>query len=862
MSSTLKGLPLPIDSLLEALRISLVENSNAVLVAEPGAGKSTRVPPFLAMTNMFQSPNHRVLVLQPRRVAVFGLAKRIAEEQGWRLGDTIGYQVRLEKNSNASTRVEFITEGILIRRLLHDPELKGVGCVILDEFHERNLFSDLAIAWLKEIQSAVRPDLKILVMSATLDSEKVQAYLKPCGSLKAPGRLFPLTEVYSRKPMAIATTALIVERVMETIGECLADPEDDGGDILVFLPGAKEIRRCVEAAESSSRLKGIRVHSLSGNQKWEEQKQVLEKGSARRIIFSTNIAETSLTIQGVTAVIDSGLQNVQRYNSRLGVSGLKLEKISRASAIQRGGRAGREAPGRVFHLWSKSDEISFASFLEPEIARVDLSETVLQLAEWGVKDPMKFDWFEDPPHVHLREAQARLRQLGCISSDTGDLTKLGRTALRWPMAVRWAVFLEHVLEFEKQKRISAEGATVGFWIAAIMQERNLLSDGFPGADYSSYKDDLSLRFEALARKIHIHPWWNSRTADQVLLAVKDLARVGGRDLRGAIPNHIQDADWSLLLQALLKSHSDRIVRRRATTQKGVMVGGRGVQVDSASVMTSGEFWIALSLREVEGSADLKSDVNVPVGLTDLENFGATIVTKSEVVWNQAGGRPQKATGRYLFDLLIHGPVIRELSAIEVAGALKQMVKDSPQAHIEASDGYPQWLLRLVLARRTFPELGWPDPESWPEDVLDAWIGEDLKNVEHLKSRSFGSVAEMFWSRDLSRKFHSEFPEALEVPSGSRIPLVYDDKKDPVLSVRLQELFGWSESPQIAGGRVKVTLELLGPNYRPLQMTGDLRSFWTGVYQEVRKQLRAKYPKHSWPDDPFSAPAVAKGRPRR
>ncbi|MBX9769188.1 MAG: DEAD/DEAH box helicase, partial [Bdellovibrionales bacterium] len=255
MSSSLKGLPLPIDSMLEALRISLAENSNAVLVAEPGAGKSTRVPPFLAQSSLFSSPHHRVLVLQPRRVAVFGLAKRIAEEQGWRMGDTIGYQVRMEKNSSAATRVEFITEGILIRRLLNDPELKGIGCVVLDEFHERNLFSDLAIAWLKEIQAAVRPDLKILVMSATLDSEQIQAYLSPCASLKAPGRLFPLTEIYSRKPMAMATTTQIVERVIEALGECLADPNDDGGDILVFLPGAREIRRCVEAAEGSSRFR-------------------------------------------------------------------------------------------------------------------------------------------------------------------------------------------------------------------------------------------------------------------------------------------------------------------------------------------------------------------------------------------------------------------------------------------------------------------------------------------------------------------------------------------------------------------------------------------------------------------------------
>ncbi|MBX9768365.1 MAG: hypothetical protein K2X47_13910, partial [Bdellovibrionales bacterium] len=607
---------------------------------------------------------------------------------------------------------------------------------------------------------------------------------------------------------------------------------------------------------------GIRILSLSGNQKWEEQKQVLDRGSVRRVIFSTNIAETSLTINGVTVVIDSGLQNVQRYNSRLGVSGLRLEKISKASAKQRGGRAGREAPGRVYHLWAKSDEISFANFLEPEIARVDLSETVLQIAEWGVKDPMKFDWFEEPPHAHLREAQARLRQLGCLSSDSGDLTALGKSALRWPLTVRWAVFLEHVLEFERKKSISTEGVAAAFWIAGIMQERNLLSEGFQGADYSSYKDDISLRLEALARKIHLSPWWSGRTADQVALAVKDLARVAGKDLRGGVPNHIDDSDWVLLVQALLKSHGDRIVRRRAATPKGVMVGGRGVQVDSGSVMTAGDFWIALSLREIEGSADLKSDINVPVSLSDLENLGATIVTKSEVIWNEAGGRPQKATGRYLFDLLIHGPVIRELSPLEVADSLKQMVMDAPSTYIEASEGYGQWLLRLGLARSTFPDMEWPDPAAWPREVLEAWIGDDLKSIEHLKTRPFGATAEMFWSRELVRQFHTEFPESLEVPSGSRIPLLYDEKKAPVLSVRLQEIFGWSESPQIGGGRVSVTLELLGPNYRPLQMTGDLRSFWTGVYQEVRKQLRAKYPKHSWPDDPFNAPAVAKGRPRR
>ena len=844
--------------MLEALRVSLETRPNAVVVAEPGAGKSTRVPPFLALTHLLAPTHQRILVLQPRRVAVFGLAKRIAEEQEWQLGEKVGYQVRLDKKSTASTQVELITEGILIRRLLKDPELKGIGCVILDEFHERNLFSDLAIAWLKEVQSAVRPDLRIVVMSATLDSEKVRDFLAPCEIFRSPGRLHPLKENYSRKSMVITGGRPLVERVMEVLFECTTAPDDDGGDILVFLPGIREIRGCLEAATSSLALKPFRVLSLSGNQKWEEQKEALVKSSVRRVIFSTNIAETSLTINGVTTVIDSGLQNVLRYNSKLGVSGLRTEKISRASAKQRGGRAGREAPGRVFHLWTKSEENTFAPFLEPEIARVDLSETLLQLTEWGVKDPRTFTWFESPPETHLREAQARLRMLGCLETD-GSLTELGKSVLRWPLTVRWAVFLEEVL----RGTLSADGLSTSLWIAAMLQERNLISEGFPGSDFSSYKDDLSLRLEAQARRIRLHPWWNQRTAEQVGLSAKDLARIAGRgDVFSGRLEHMSEEDWRGIRRALVVSHPDRVVRRRTGTQKGVMVGGRGVQIDSGSVVAEGDFWLALSLREVDGSADLRSDINIPVDLEDLGALKDLFQSRDEVKWNEALGRPQKVSGRYLMDLMVEGPTARDLSATETAGALREVVFGDTRRFLEASPGYGPWLLRLGLARARYPEMPWPDPAVWMPEVIEAWLGDNLKSLEVLKDRPFPPFVEMFWSREMAGIFHKEFPEVLEVPSGSRIPLTYFPEKNPVLSVRLQEVFGWSESPRIGGGQLKVTLELLGPNYRPLQTTGDLRSFWSGVYQEVRKELRARYPKHSWPEDPLTAQAVAKGRSRR
>lgn len=816
--------PLPIDALLPQVRETLLAHSSLVLTAAPGAGKTTRLPP-----EILKITDKAVWVLEPRRIAAISASQRIAEENGWRLGAEVGYQVRFDNKSSPQTRLLFLTEALLMRKLLQDPELKNVGCVVLDEFHERSLHVDLALGALKELQELARPDLKIVVMSATLDAAPLARFLGDAPVIDAPGKIFPLEVRYEEKPQLLRTGFEFTERMQRLVQKAAAERE---GDILCFLPGRGEIERLREALSVWADAKGLVLAPLHGQLDLKEQAlAILPLPGKRKIILATNVAESSLTVQGVRVVVDGGLARLAQIHPRTGFESLDLVRISKASATQRAGRAARLGPGSVYRAWTPHDERSMKEFEPAEIQRTDLAESLLLLAALGVSRPETFSWFEAPPERALLAAQNFLRAIEAVDAD-GRLTPTGEKIQRLPVHPRLAKLL-------------LAGQALGLpsftsEIAALLSE----PAGQRSAPDSGAENDLWVRWESWKR----NPRGSSvgRAADQLKQL---LGPAGGKESK------LEDALPALLLAA----YGDRLARRRrAHEPQAKMAGGRGVKLHPNSSVKSSEYFLALELAEGRDASETL--VFQAAGLPDplVESRLGPLATEAKrLEWDDEKKRFYAVLSREWNGVTVGKEHRRPAEPGEIEGRLAEVALQRWDLLLQRNEKLGDWLARLAFLHKTNDR--WPllADEQKREALDSACYGET--SLEAVAEKDLVFFFENLLAEEHRHALASQCPASWTVPTGNRMRIRYSDEQGPQTEVRLQELFGLASAPIVAGQ--SLTLILLAPNYRPVQVTRDLASFWKNAYPEVRKEMRARYPKHSWPDDPLTAVPQAKGRPR-
>ncbi|MBV8487892.1 MAG: ATP-dependent helicase HrpB [Planctomycetaceae bacterium] len=857
--------PLPIDEHLPEILDILRRHRSLVLVAPPGAGKTTRVPPAIVGSELLSKEHHGLIVLEPRRVAARATAARIAHEQGWTLGQEVGYQVRHERLLTQRTLLRIQTEGILNRQLLTDPFLESIGAVVLDEFHERSIHSDLALGLLREVRRDVRPDLLIVVMSATLDAEPVAQFLDDCPVMRVHGHSFPVEVLY--RPALRPSSPEAIEPVLR---EALASG-DRSGHSLIFLPGMAEIRRVQKAIEPVALAHDALVLPLHGSLPAAAQDRALAPGPSRKIILATNIAETSLTIDGVTSVIDSGLARVAHHDAERGFDRLDLRRISQASATQRAGRAGRTGPGTCFRLWSERQQQGLPERETPEVHRVDLCPAVLALHVWGIRDAASFGWFDRPATERLEAAQRLLTSLEALDPESGRITTLGRLMLDLPLHPRLARVL---IAAARESRV-AEGAT----LAALLSERDIAlrgegSAGSAGRPQVSTRgrSDLLPRLDWLAEAeaARFSPDLRSRGIDPVAAAgvarvrneLIGLVKQSGIKPEGDTPVvvHDQDDDESLL-KWLILAYPDRVVKRRGSEETGVMIGGRGVRLSRDSVVRESELFLALDPRQErrEGTLELQVSLASSVRLSWLEELLPTLLRQEEAIeYHETRQRVIGSKRLYYQDLLIREDIGPPADPVAASLVLAAALRPRAKALFLEDPAASTWLARYAFIKEAVPELDWPELDQDALAELMTLLCQGRTRLDEVRQADKIPYLESRLSPAQSLELCQSAPLELQVPSGRRVRLVYEPDRPPTLAIRLQELFGWTETPRLARGRSALVLHLLGPNYRPVQITSDLKSFWTTTYHQVRKDLRRRYPKHAWPEDPLSA-SPARGR---
>ena len=851
--------PLPIDAILPEVVDHLQTSRAVVLTAPPGSGKTTRVPPALLEAKLNQGG--RIVLLQPRRLAARAVARMMARGMDQPVGQTVGYRVRFDDCSRPATRILVVTEGILTRWLLSDPLLEGVGCVILDEFHERSVHSDLALAFLREVMEA-REDLRLVVMSATLEAGPVAQFLGQCPTVSADLRTFPLTVSYLPQPAREA----LPRTVRSGLGRLLRQG-DDGGDLLVFLPGAPEIRRTMACLEEQPLPLDADLIPLYGALSAREQDRALVPGQRRRVVLATNIAETSLTVPGVTTVLDSGLVKQLRYDPHTGLDRLELRQISKSSAKQRSGRAGRVAPGRALRLWTAAEQAALAPAEVPEIQRLDLCPVLLSVLSFHPGDPRQFKFFQGPDNAALEAALELLRLLGAVPPREHRLTGVGKRLASLPVHPRVGTLLEEA----RRRGLAAEGAL----LAALLAERDpLMRSGGRDPALPTTDSDLLYRLELMqeldaagpqdsaARRLGLDP----RSARQVLAARDQLLRRARPPRRAtSLPSSGVERQRQLR-QLVLAGFPDRVCRRREPGKpEAVMVGGRGVRLAPTSGVRDEELFVALEAEAGRRGLHSVSRVRVAsaVDPADLKQlFPGQIRQVEEALFDPQACAVVGARRCYFGDLLLWEQKGAAVDPQRAAGLLHDAAQGRFGEVFSPDRDGQQLLARLRFAALHLPEEPWPDVS--PEGLR----GPLLAELCHGR-RSFQDLLRLDWAAELSsrlthtqrRLLRDEVPERVLVPSGrdARIDYVAAERSagPPVLAVKLQEVFGWSETPCIARGRVPLLMHLLAPNGRPAQVTRDLRSFWDEGYALVRKDLRGRYPKHPWPEDPWTAKATAR-----
>jgi ATP-dependent helicase HrpB len=843
MSDTLPS-DLPVAAILtDAVKAS--RGGAVVVTAPPGSGKTMLVP--AAVLDDLPS-GQKLVLIQPRRLAARAVARRIAQLRGVPLGGEVGYQVRFDACVSRETRLAVVTTGILLRRLLDDVAIEDVGAVVLDEFHERTIEMDLVLGLLVRIRQTLRPDLRIVVMSATLAAGPVAHLLGDCPVIHAEGRPFPVEIRYLRRgdqrPLPEAVAALIPEALRETPGH-----------VLVFLPGVGKILRCQDALASWAERQGHALLPLFGDLPPEQQDRVLTDLGQRKIILATNVAETSLTIEGVTAVIDSGQARQKRVSPATGLPRLELIPISQASADQRAGRAGRTAPGICWRLWEKSSQAGRPAAETPEVLRSDLAEPLLQLLALGELE--EFLWLDAPPLDAIENGRRLLRLLGA-ADEQDRVTPLGKELARLPAHPR----LGRMLLAGAERGVLRETSIA----AALLSERDPFRSAEHGRrgprDYGTVRSRSDVVDRVAALQL-FHAGAPSNDADL------ELHPGGARNVLRAAEQLFHLADFPRapraerpdvsLMQALLDAFPDRLAKLRpGTLDRALMVGGHGVRLDSGSRVRGEAFFLAIDLNDAGGEARARL-----VSAVERSWLAAEMLqTCDELFFNPTRGQVEARARTYWVDLMIEETpaAIKDMTA--AAELLARHARQQLERVLPAADSAAgKFLARLCWLAGALPDLKLPTLDQAELEQMLPEVCRGLRSIDEVRSADWLTTLQARAGFDRLVEIDRLAPSELELPSGNRHAVVYEVGKTPVLAVRIQELFGLRETPKVGGGRVPVLLHLLGPNYRPQQVTADLASFWQNTYPEVKKELRRRYPKHAWPDDPLAARATRSGLKR-
>ncbi len=821
----------PIDTILPNLRVALASHTNVVLSAQPGAGKTTRVPPSLL--NEPWLSGKKILMLEPRRLATQRSAVYMASQINENVGETIGYTMRGDRKVGRNTKIEVVTEGILTRMLQDTPDLPNVGIIIFDEFHERSIHADLGLAFALDVQKHLRPDLRILVMSATLDGVAISALLGGSPVIESEGKIFPVLTHYLNQKSEL----FIEQQVTSIIVRALKDSE---GDILVFLPGQREIRRTETILLEKYKLDDVIVHTLFGEASPKHQQAALSQApdGKRKVILSTSIAETSLTIDGVRIVVDSGLSRIPMFDPKRGMSGLVTVPVSKASADQRRGRAGRQAPGVCYRIWTEEQHENLPNYLPPEILSADLAPVALELSRWGSPDGKSLSFLDPPPEHHLQQAVTLLEELGAMDSK-GNLNKHGNAMADLPVHPR----LAHMLIKGKEFQLGAMACDV----AALLEERDLLR-GTNDADI-----DLFSRWHAL-RKHDSRDRFAKERVEAQALRLRQMLNVTDRNMK--------EEKLGLLLAL---AYPERVAKRReASGERYQMAGGTGAVLPKSSMLSREEY---LAIGDVDGAgSEVKVFLAAPITEDDIRMaFNERIIDSEEVYWDERAKMvvAQKITRLEALELSkTHLKASGEL----VVKALIQGIRQEGLHVLPWSKDATSMIERCTwLSKQNFLPDDYPKTDA---DTLLATLEEwlmpycsGITRLSQLDRLDMSSIVRGMFSYKQLQELDALAPTHLVVPTGSNIPLDYSVGEQPVLAVRLQEMFGETQTPTVAGGRVKVLLHLLSPAHRPLAVTQDLPSFWNNAYPDVRKDMRGRYPKHYWPENPLEAEPTRRAKPR-
>jgi ATP-dependent helicase HrpB len=830
--------PLPIDSILPELQAAFDTSMSIVLQAPPGAGKTTRVP--LALLDRPWLAGRRMILLEPRRLAARAAARRMASTLGEAVGETVGYRMRLDTKVGPRTRIEVVTDGVFVRLLQQDPALSNIGLVLFDEVHERSLDGDLNLALCLEVQDALRPDLRLLAMSATLDGAALARLLGEAPVLTSEGRSFPVETVYLDRRPGDAVEDAVAAAVRRALAEAR-------GDILVFLPGTAEIRRVAQRLDDLD----ARVAPLYGDLPQAEQDAAIQPDPAgrRRVVLATSIAETSLTIEGVGIVIDAGLMRVPRFDPRTGMTGLETIRVSQASSDQRRGRAGRLGPGRCYRLWSEAGQRALLPFTPAEMLAADLAPLALELASWGA-EPAQLAWLDPPPAAAFAQARALLVALGALD-EAGRITEHGRAMARFGVHPR----LAHMMLAGASLGLGRTAAAV----AAALSERDLVKTR-PGARDA----DLRLRVELLddvadaARHLPAGMTLERGALQRARQSTRQWQRqLGGRD-------QATDASATGVLIAL--AYPDRIAQRRGGRAGSFRLSnGSGAQLSATEPLAAEDY---LAVADLDGGReDAQIFRAAPLTLEAIERvFADRIETRERVAWDDRAQAVVARRERCLGRLVLQDEPLDPVPRAAIAAALIEGIRSIGLGCLPWTKEIEQWRARVAFARRQGALPGdWPDlSDDALRAGLEDWLApflERASRLSHLASLDLGTAlrARLDWAHQ--RALDEVAPTHVVVPSGSRLPIDYAQGEVPVLAVRLQEMFGLAQTPAIAGGTVPLLLHLLSPASRPVQVTRDLASFWANGYRAVRADLRGQYPKHYWPDDPLQARPTSKTKKR-
>ncbi len=820
-------LALPIDEAIAPLRAALRTRSAAVLVAPPGAGKTTRVP--LALLNERWTGGRKLVLLEPRRLAARAAAERMATTLNERVGETVGLRARFDTAVSAKTRIEVVTEGVFTRMVLDDPSLDGIAAVLFDEFHERSLDADLGLALALDVAGALRPDLCILVMSATLDGARVARLLDGAAMIESQGRAFPVETRYVGRDPAKRVEEAVAEAVLNAVRSEL-------GSILAFLPGQSEILRVASILDARLRPGEAEIEPLFGAMDRAAQDRAIRPAPAgtRKIVLATSIAESSLTIEGVRVVVDSGLARVPRFEPDLGLTRLETVRASRASADQRRGRAGRTGPGVCYRLWEEAATGSLPLFARPEILDADLSGLVLDLALWGTRDPATLRWLDSPPGPAVAEAKKLLEAIGALDSE-GAITAAGRAvaALAAPPRVARMVI-------EAARRGASR---LGGEVATLLVERGLGGNGVDLTDkLESWRCDRGPRAEAARR----------------------LAMNFAREACGALGDNTRGKGESLGVgQVLALAFPERIGKARGRRGEFLLANGRAAALDEAGPLAKAPF---LAVGELTGrAASARILLAAPLTFAEVETLaGGAITTREEVSFEEARASLAARRVTRLGAIVLREQPLPAPTDGAAAGVLARGIGKLGIDRLPWSKAVAQWCDRVAFLRAAEGET-WPDlSDGHLRATIEDWLTPFLvgkASLGEVKPEDLSQALHALLPYELSRKLEAEAPTHWEAPTGSRLPIDYAAEAGPAIAVRVQELFGLSEHPSIAGGRVPLTLNLLSPGQRPIQITRDLPGFWRGSWAAVKAEMRGRYPRHPWPDNPALASPTTRAKPR-